>query len=305
MKRFLIKISLLVGINVAIGMIVMTVIDARRSFQQWETDSILYVTPKNESYDFVSLGTSRARVFSEFKDNHDFVVRELGMRYLNLAISFGGGILPEKMFLKYFFDRGNHTKAVVFFLDPFMMFSDGSNRYHRFVYYEPFRPMFLLELFRNDIPIQRIITYVRSKFGSYWFVRGPVVKERDPRVAQRNDTDAEMKLKRMDSLYPEGLDGDIFKGYCEDLVEILGMAKDHGARMIIIFAPTLLGPEPGARWVTEFLDTCKPRYEFEVYDYTDLIQDYGYFADHDHLNSRGFEFFVKQYLEPILRKQHV
>lgn len=305
MKRFLIKISLLVGINVAIALIIMTVIDARRSFQQWETDSILYVTPKNESYDFVSLGTSRGRVFSEFKDNHDFVVRELGMKFLNLAISFGGGILPEKMFLKYFFDRGNHTKAVVFFLDPFMMFSDGSNKYHRFVYYEPFRPRFLLELFRNGIPIQRIITYVRSKFGSYWFVRGPVVKERDPRVAQRKDTDAEMKLKRMDSLYPEGLDRDIFKGYCEDLVEILGMAKNHGARMIIIFAPTLLGPEPGARWVTEFLDTCKSRYEFEVYDYTDLIQDYGYFADHDHLNSRGFEFFVKQYLEPILRKQHV
>jgi len=305
MKRFLIKISLLVGINVAIALIIMTVVDARRSFQQWETDSILYVTPKNESYDFVSLGTSRARVFSEFKDNHDFVVRELGMKFLNLAIPFGGGILPEKMFLKHFFDRGNKTKAVVFFLDPFMMFSDGSNKYHRFVYYEPFRPRFLLELFRNGIPIQHIITYVRSKFGSYWFVRARVVKERDPRVAERKDTDIEMERKRIDGLYPDGLDEGVFKRYCKDLLEILGMAKNHGARMMIIFAPTLLGPEPGARWVTKFLDTCKTDYAFEVYDYTNMIQDYGYFADHDHLNSRGFEFFVKQYLEPILRKQHV
>jgi len=305
MRRFLVKLSLLVGINVAIALCIITVVDAQRPFEQWETDSILYATPKNEDFDFVSLGTSRTRVFSEFKGNHDFVVRELGMKFLNLAVSFGGGILPEKMFLKYFFERGNETKAVVFFLDPFVMFSDGSNLYHRFVYYEPFRPRFLLELFRNGVPIQRIITYVRSKFGSYWFERRFVVKEIDPRVAKREDTDAEMARKRMESLYPEGLDEAIFNRYCKDLVEILAMSRDHGARMIIIFSPTLLGPEPGASWVTKFLEQCKPHYAFEFYDYTNAIQDYGLFADHDHLNSKGFEFFVKQYLEPILRKEHV
>jgi hypothetical protein len=304
MRRFLVKLSLLVGINVAIALCIITFVDARRSFQQWETDSILYATPKNEDFDFVCLGTSRARVFSEFKGNHDFVVRELGMKFLNLAIPFGGGILPEKMLLRYFFARGNRAKTVVFFLDPFMMFSDGSNKYHRFVFYEPFRVRFLFELIRNDIPIQQVITYVRSKFGYYWFVRGPVVKERDPRVAKQNETDAAMAEKRMESLYPDGLDERIFRRYCKDLAAILEMARKNDSRMIIIFPPTLLGPEPGAPWVREFLEQCKPRYDFEFYDYTTVLQDTGLFADHDHLNSKGFEYFVKEYIDPILRKQH-
>jgi hypothetical protein len=131
-----------------------------------------------------------------------------------------------------------------------------------------------------------------------------VVKERDPRVAKQNETDAAMAAKRMESLYPDGLDENVFRRYCKDLVEILEMAKEHGSRMIIVFPPTLLGSEPGASWVTAFLEQCKPRYTFEFYDYTNAIQDYGFFADHDHLNSKGFEFFVKQCVEPILRRRN-
>jgi len=304
MKRFLIKIALLAAINIAIALGIIAFVDARRSFQQWETDSILYVTPRNEAFGFVTLGTSRTRIFSEFKGNYDFATRELGMKYLNLAIPFGGGILPEKMFLKYFFDRGNTAKNVVFFLDPFMMFSDAYNLQHRFVFYEPFRPRFLLELYRNGIPIQRIITYVRSKFGLYWFQRRAIVRESDPRIAKHRDNDAEMARKRVESLYPEGMNEKTFQRYAKELTDILDMAQSHDARTIIIFPPTLLGPEPGAPRVKTLLDACKTRYAFEMYDYTDAMRDYAYFADHDHLNCNGFQFFAKKYLEPILRNRH-
>jgi hypothetical protein len=304
MTRFIIKLFLIVGINVAIAMGILAVVDSRRSFQQWETDSILYATPRNADFDFVCLGTSHARVFSEFKGNYDFIVRELGMTFFNLAVPFGGGILPGKMFLEYFFGKGNRTKSIILFLDPFMMFCDGSNRYHRFVFYEPFRPRFLTELIQNDIPIQQIITYVRSKFGRYWFARQPLVRERDPRVVKPKDNDAELAQKRTEILYPDGLEDATFRRYCADLVEILEMAKRHGSRMIIIFPPTLLGPELGAPWVLEFLDQCKSRFTFEFYDYTSALQDLSLFADHDHLNSKGVEHFAKKYLEPILRRQH-
>ena len=304
MRRFLFKLTALVAINVAIAAVILVTVDARRSYRQWETDSILYVTPKNEVFDFVTLGTSRARIFSEFKSNFDFIGRELHMKHLNLAIPFGGGIRPGKMFLEYFFDRGNQTKAVVLFLDPFMMFSDGSNKYHRFVYYEPFRVRFLFKLIANDIPVQRIITYVRSKFGRYWFEREFVVKDTDPRVAQRGEDDAAMARKRMESLYLDGLNEEAFARYSADLAAIMDLAKQHGARMIVVFAPTLLGPEPGAPRVMQFLDECRKSHDFEVHDLTNAIQDYACFADHDHLNSRGFELLVKQYLEPILRKPH-
>lgn len=304
MKRFLVKLTLLAAINIAIALAIIAFVDACRSFQQWETDSILYVTPKNAAFDFVTLGTSRTRIFSEFKGNYDFATRELGMNYLNLAIPFGGGILPEKMFLKYFFDRGNTAKTVVFFLDPFMMFSDAYNLQHRFVFYEPLRPRFLLDLFRNGIPIQRIITYVRSKFGLYWFQRGVTVKESDPRVAKHRDNDAEMARKRMESLYPEGTNEKTFQRYAKELTTIFDMAKAHGARMVVIFPPTLLGPEPGAPQAKTFLAACKERYSFDFYDYTDAMRDYAYFADHDHLNSNGFQLFVKTYLAPILKGRH-
>ena len=304
MKRFLFKLALLAAINIAVALAIITFVDARRSFRQWETDSILYVTPKNEAFDFVTLGTSRARIFSEFKGNYDFATRELGMKYLNLAIPFGGGILPEKMFLEYFFDHGNTAKTVVLFLDPFMLFSDAYNLQHRFVFYEPFRPSFLAGLLRNRIPIQQVITYVRSKFGLYWFQRAATVKESDPRVAKHRENDAEMVRKRIASLYPEGLSEKAFERYAKDLAGIMDIAKRHEARLVIISPPTLLGPEPGAPKLAAFLNDCKARYTFEAYDYTNEMQDYAFFADHDHLNSTGFQFFVKTYIEPILRKRN-
>jgi hypothetical protein len=304
LKKFVLKLCLLVGVNVVGALTVIIAVDSTRSFEQWETDSVLYVTHKNVHYDFVTLGTSRARIFSEFKGNCDYIHDELKMRFLNLAIPFGGGILPEKMFLEYFYARGNSADCVVLLLDPFTLFSDGSNLYHRFVFYEPFRPRFLLELFQNKYPIQRIITYVRSKFGLYWFQRAALVKEQDPRVATRNESDAETAKKRMDSLYPDGLNETAFVHYSKVLEEIFAMAKAHSARMIVITPPTLLGPEPGAARLKEFLDQCGSRYSFEFYDYTNVMQDYSMFADHDHLNSNGFRFFTKNYLEPILRKKH-
>jgi hypothetical protein len=158
----------------------------------------------------------------------------------------------------------------------------------------------LIQLATNGIPVQRIITYVRSKFGYYWFIRGPVVKDSDPRVVERKESDEEMRRKRMDTLYPDGLDEGTFLRYARELDRIFEMAQRRHARMIVAFAPTLLEPEPGAPRAQAFLAEAKNRYPIEVYDFTNALDDYGLFADHDHLNSRGFRYFVKQYLEPIL-----
>ncbi len=302
MKKFAFKAAALIALNVLAGLAVLAVIDARHTDKQWETDSILYVIPRDTPFDLVTMGTSRARVFSEFKNNCEFAERELGARFLNLAIPFGGGIRPEKMFLENFFDRGNTAKAVVLFLDPFMLFADDFNKYHRFVFYEPFRIRFLIELFQNDIPIQRIITYIRSKFGLYWIFRESVVKEWDPRVAHATPDEKEMVRKRIDSLYPEGLSETAFSRYTQDLDAIFKMVQAHGARMIVVFAPTLLGPEPGAAKTVAWLEGRKRTYPIEFHDFTNAMQDYAYFADHDHLNTKGFEYFVTQHLKPILQE---
>ncbi len=298
--RFLIRASVLVALNVALAWAVLWAAGAYRSYEQWETDSILYATPKNASFDFVSLGTSRTRIFSEFKDNYDFVAHDLGLRFLNLAIPFGGGILPERLFLENFFERGNRTKAVVLFLDPFTVFSDRLNREHRFVYYEPFRVRFLAKLVVNRFPFERIATYVRSKFGRYWFERGPMVKNRDGRVVDIAHIDPMAFRKRLNGLYPEKLDESNFERYMQDVVRIVDMAAKHQSKAYIVLLPTLLGEEPGYAKVMAFLAQCRAQHPFALYDWSKSMQDPKFFADHDHLNYEGFKYLAKNLLQPAL-----
>lgn len=291
----------IVAVNVALAWAVLWATGSYRSYAQWETDSILYATPRNTPFDFVSLGTSRTRIFSEFKANHDFVAHDLGLRFLNMAIPFGGGILPERLFLENFFDRGNSAKTVVVFLDPFVLFSDRLNREHRFVYYEPFRMRFLIKLMANRFPAERIMTYVRSKFGRYWFERDPMTKDRDERVVDMAHTDPAAQRKRMENLYPEGLNASHFARYSREVVRILDMASDHGSQALIVILPTLLGEEPGHKQTIAFLEQCRAQRPFMLYDWSKTMQEARFFADHDHLNHEGFKHMAQHFLLPALK----
>lgn len=288
------------ALNVALAWAVLWATGSYRSYEQWETDSILYATPKNASFDFVSLGTSRTRIFSEFKDNHDFVARDLGLRFLNMAIPFGGGILPERLYLENFFERGNSAKAVVLFLDPFVLFSDRLNREHRFVYYEPFRARFMAKLIVNRFSFERLTTYIRSKFTRYWFERGPVVKARDNRVADVARADPATLRKRMENLYPEELNEAHFARYTREVVQILDMAASRRSKAFVVLLPTLLGEEPGYAKVKAFLEQCRAQHPFTLCDWSKTMQEARFFADHDHLNHEGFKYLAKNLLLPAL-----
>lgn len=300
-RRFIARAGLLAAINIALAWAALWATGSYRSYAQWETDSILYATPKNTSFDFVSLGTSRTRIFSEFKANHDFVERDLGLRFLNMAIPFGGGILPERLFLENFFERGNNARAVVLFLDPFVLFSDRLNREHRFVYYEPFRMRFMAKLILNRFPAERLMTYVRSKFGRYWFERDPLIKEKDERVVDTAHTDPAALRKRMENLYPEGLSESNFTRYSREVVRILDMAANRGSRAFVVILPTLLGKEPGHERTMAFLEQCRAQHPFTLCDWSETMQEARFFADHDHLNHEGFKYMAQYLLLPALR----
>jgi len=299
-RRFIIRAGMLAIVNIALAWAALWATGSYRSYAQWETDSILYATPRNTPFDFVSLGTSRTRIFSEFKANHDFIVNDLGLRFLNMAIPFGGGILPERLFLENFFDRGNGAKAVVLFLDPFVLFSDRLNREHRFVYYEPFRMRFMAKLIANRFPAERLMTYVRSKFGRYWFERGPLVKDRDVRVVDVAHADPAALRKRMENLYPEGLNPSNFERYSREVVRILDMAGSHGSRSFVVILPTLLGEEPGHGKTLAFLEQCRAQHPFTLCDWSKTMQEARFFADHDHLNHEGFKHMARTLLLPAL-----
>ena len=301
MKQFAAKSALLLLINGLIGVAMLAAVDSRYHFEQYETDSILLSTPKNTHFGLVILGSSRARLLTRIRCNYELLERELDIEVLNLAIPFGGGIVPEKMFLRNFFDCGNSADTVLFFLDAFMLFSPQPNREHRFVSYEPLRPRFLWQMLTNDMPPERIFTYIESKFTHRWFTQTPGVVPCAPRVIPDIQMDAEKIRKRHESLYFEGLSETYFTKYARVLEAILAMAQDKGCRIIIAFPPTLLGEQPGTPRLIEKLEKLRTTYDFEVHDFTNAIRELSFYSDYDHLNSEGVEVFVMQFLRPVLQ----
>ena len=303
MKLFLIKLGLFLALNAAVALAALVILDTRYSFEQYETDSLLLSTPRNTHFDLVILGTSHARVFNRIKHNHDFLTHELDMKILNLAIPFGGGVLLEKMYVANFFDCGNETDTILYFLDPFVFFSPMVNKYHKFVYYEPFRLSFLIRMLKNRMPPERIFTYIRSKFSYRWVTQKPGLVAYDDITLDTYgiELDPERMRARAESLYPDGLNETYFAQYGAALGEILEMARQHGCRTIIAFSPSLLGREKGAPRLLELLDTYREQYDFEFHDFTDAIPDEKLYSDYDHLNSKGVEVLVAQFIKPILR----
>lgn len=297
MKKLITRVAALCAINVALGLFL--IVDMKHYPEPWQTDSVLYTIGGDQSYDFVVLGTSRARIFTEFKSNYYFVHDKLGLKMLNLAVPFGGGILPEKLFLGEFYRKGNTTKNLVIFLDPFMLFSDGLNREHRFVYYEPFQPRFFFDMLVGGIPPQRAFIYARSKLSHAWLTRTPPIQETDPRGLNDLHLDPAKLAERMNSLYPEGMNKATFNRYSGVFWQILAMAKKQGSRVIVIQPPTLLGEEPGFQMLFKYLIGFQDD-DFVWKILTHQMQDPKYFADHDHLNSLGFEHFCTTYLLPLL-----
>ena len=301
MRRFAIKLALFLAANAAAAAVALAFIDARYGFAQFETDSILLSMPREENVGLLIMGTSRARLLTRVKCNLESLELATGLSTFNIAVPFGGGIVPSKMYLEQFYRRGNSADTILFFLDLFTMYSHQYNRDHRFVYYEPLRPSFLLAMVRNDIPIRRVFIYIQSKFSGRWISQTPLPVHCEYHVIEAPDP--EIARLREESLYPDGVDNEIFAHYAKTLIDILEMAKKDGANVIIAFPPTMLGPQPGSEHLLGLLEQVKADYPVEFHDFTDVITDTALFLDYDHINSYGVELFVEQHLAPILRQK--
>lgn len=303
MKRFLIKAIIFLIINIAIGAALLAIVDSRYAFEQWETDSILLPMPSDTQYGLLLMGTSRGQLFTRYKENAETVERTFGTNVYNLSIPFGGGILPEKMFLTTFFERGNQAETILYFIDPFTMFSPKPNTQHRLVNYEPLWPSFLWQLIKNDMPRERIIVYIQSKFSKRWFTQKPELMTRNDKRMKDEQVDAEKVKLRNDSLYFDGLNEKHFETYARVLDDILELANNQGCRVILAFPPTLLGPQPGADRLLAEMEKLKATRTFEFYDFTDAIQEPALYYDYDHLNSNGVKLFVEQHLAPVMNRK--
>ncbi|HOZ46161.1 MAG TPA: hypothetical protein PLO37_07250 [Candidatus Hydrogenedentes bacterium] len=304
MKPCAYKLVWLAAFNAALGMAFLVLVDMGRDLDQCQTDSVLLAMPQDTQFDLAILGSSRAKLFTRIRPNIECLERTLGTRVFGMATPFGGGIVPAKLYLDSFYAQGNRADTVLLFLDPFMLFCRGPNEGHKLVYWEPFRFSFFVRMVREGFDYRRLVTYIRSKFLWNHIAQKPIELGRHDETLSSDLLDPERMSMRMNSLYPDGLDPAQFTRYAKTLRDVIATGQRQGARMIIAFAPTLLGDDPGRPMVAAFLDELQAQHEFEVYDFTHAVADPGLFADYDHLNSAGVEEFVSRTLKPLLRGQN-
>ncbi len=300
MVKLLTKCALFFAINAMLATLVLYAHSATLTDKPWETDSVLLTMPQGEHPNLVFLGTSHTYLFSRFKEHHEMVEATLNRSMFNMALPQGGGITPARFYLETFWESGNTTDQVIYFLDPFVLYSAGANDNHKFVYFEPLRLSFLAKLVRNGYSYRRIITYVRSKFGAPWLFQKPEpLYHHIAPVPERFVTEAR-KNHRLDTLYPDGLPADVFATYTAEFERIVDLCEVHDTPLMVVIPPTLLGHEPGHASMMTWLESLKEERGIALFDWVDVMPDRTKFYNLDHMNLGGIETFMKEWLRPAL-----
>lgn len=205
------------------------------------------------------------------------------------------------MYFSYFLERGNTTDQVVYFIDPFIFYSDRWNEHNYFLEDEPITLDFLRLALKGGVSNSQLFNYIRSKFTPFW------INGYQPSLTATQDnvvslTDDQAVEKRLAILYPKGVESAEFARYRTYLRGITEMATTHHIKLIFVFTPTLLGTVPGMAETQAELMMLQKEFPFSMFDFFDVIVDKNFFADRDHLNTAGVEFFTRNYLKKILSK---
>jgi hypothetical protein len=301
-RKLLLKSSLFLALNAALAVAVLHLHASTLTTTPWETDSVLMAMPTSSHTDLVFLGTSRAYLLSRFQKHHEMVEKTLGRNVFNMALPQGGGITPARFCLETYWEQENTTERVIYFLDPFVLYSPGANENHKFVYFEPFRISFLAKLVRNHYPYRRIITYVRSKFSAAWLFQKPRPLVHHIAPLSESEYTKERIALRLDSLYPDGLPADVFATYTAEFERIVALCEHHNTPLTVIVPPTLLGPEPGHDAMMEWLRGLEEKQGIAVRNWVNVMPDRTKFYNLDHMNLGGIEAFMEGWVRPMLDK---
>lgn len=302
MKKFWIRVLFFVAINAFIALAILLYSQRDCGYNNINSESFLFIIQADRYYDLLMLGASHGRVFSA-RNNHTAVEHALKKNFLNLSKT-ASGLLPEKLYLDYFYKKGNKAKQLIYILDPFVFYSDRWNERSYFLEDEPFKIDFFILAVRNALKKEVLLNYFRAKFTPFWVI-GRKYQKVEPETEPLVDVDSEAVKKRINILYPAGNDQRSFSirsRYFEILGSIITQAKQNGTAVTLIFPPTLLGDLPGRDEVKrQILDVLGKKYVFDFYDFSDVIKEPKYFMDHDHLNRNGVLFFTENFLKPILK----
>ncbi|MDX2002569.1 MAG: hypothetical protein SFW35_09050 [Chitinophagales bacterium] len=273
----------------------------------WKNNKIAYQQPtklfrlqQQENYDVVINGASRVNLFSPYTNN-DTIEKILGRKIFNLG-KIGVGVVPNKILLQYFYDKGNKAKHLIQFIDIHSLYTYQINENSDFLADEPFDSRLLVLAFRNGITNAKLAHYYQNKFTFSWINQKPTdSSSTDFRVVR--EIDPEKVKKRIDNLYFDGVDTVAFRYYSKVLKELVDIAQANQTKVTFVLLPHHLGKLPGTDRVMALLNEIKKEKGVEIYDYTNEPFGLELFLDLDHLNSNGVTHFTANYLKPILEKE--
>jgi hypothetical protein len=300
MKRFLGKLALFVLLNLAAQLALLAVMQKRmRHLENWQTEAVFRTIPRDRHYDLAVMGTSHGKTLSR-AGNHRLVEAELGKTFFNLSKGNGTGVLPGRLFLEYFYDRGNRADRLVYFIDAWAMASPKWNEKSFYLADEPVTLDILGRLSRGGISHEVLINYYKTKFSfNGWFNTKP-----DAESGGRDDViknyGPDVVSNYIKTLYMDGFEEKTFERYAQEVARTIELAQTHGTQVIFVLYPTLLGDEPGLPALRRRLALFERRYGTPFYDFSTAIPELKYYYNAHHLNTSGVRLFVRKFLKPAL-----
>lgn len=304
-RTFLFKVAIFGLLNTAILLSVLMFFSGRNRDIQLaiaDTESNLLVISENQHYDVALLGTSRGRVFSR-DGNHQLVETLLGKRLINLAKGGGGGLMPAKLHLSYFYSRGNSVDHIFYLVDPWVFFSAINNENNTFFLRdEPFELSILWQLLIDHYPLDRVFSYLQMIAVNDWqaisHYAGPGLTDGTLKKIEGH------KLKKAREYYLQRYGKDSFARYSQYVDKIDELAAENGSKITYIMLPLLIVDFPGIAEVDRKLrDAAAGNYHVTYYNMATDMQNRLFFYDHMHFNKKGIRVFTEQVIAPILDGQ--
>jgi len=256
------------------------------------TESNLMVIPQNKEYDLCFLGASTARVLSR-NGNHDRVEKILNKSIINLAQGGGrGGVEKNYIFFSYFLEQGNNVKQLIYFLPPQCLFTDSYDNLKMDI--EPFKFSFLKHGIKNKMDIATLFNYIQTKFTSGW--KSVILSQEQNHSLEKIDTVAIGKNLANFTRYEKQSPAEFTEKF-EYLKKIVALAKEHDAKVSIIFQAHLMNEFPHLSEVKNELKKQYDQKEIDIVDLSDSLKEPSYFYDHLHLNTKGAVEFTKKFLK--------
>jgi hypothetical protein len=303
MRRFILNITLyflgLFGIA-AIALYISSAVVESRDFQIYEGESNLFFIDKEQEYDLLFMGISHARNFSRSK-NHIRLERTLNKRILNIGIGEGKcGVNEQHFYLKYFYQTNNKAGKLIYVLSPPMFFSKtlpvASNTFDA----EPFKTGFFLRylFYPAQNKRERILSYIRSKFSKEWFEYRPWSLNANEAILDSIDWKAVGEGEKI--VYGDSLDLRPFNESAEQVERSIELALKNRTEVLLIITPAIFGKWKGHNEVVEFGQRMALKQGVSFYDFSEVMTNPVYYSDHHHLNSRGIDFFTREYLSALV-----